>query len=467
MTNPNSDLLNFIHIPAVEGADTDTDKDKIDNLFTQLDDRGVDNLVLYFHGGLTPRAVAESSAKLMFNKFGTATRHTISPIWETGGGETLQSIISKHVDLPIVNRLIKWVRSKADTRQETESAVLSPEVENAESTESWLEPLSEAELDFIEAELVKEFQADLDQDLDFQTEVSMASEETIQNHFNELNNDITLEMEPIDDSEGTLEFGALLDLPRLPFRLAGVTRRVIGRERSGRGHGSKATIIEELVREFSAGAVKSLWDDMKKRAQTMWHMPTRGEFKPAEYFLFKLAELKKKKPDLAIDLIGHSAGSIVIAHFLAAADFEHELTFRNVIFLAPAATMDLFHDEIVTYPQRFQRFRMFTMNDMREQEDNIEFNNIEIYNRSLLYFVAGVLETEVDQPLSGMHRYMTSQEPFNDYKLKRINRFLNENDRLALAGEPTGGGGETDATTHGGYYAEAKTLATMADMFNA
>jgi hypothetical protein len=97
------------------------------------------------------------------------------------------------------------------------------------------------------------------------------------------------------------------------------------------------------------------------------------------------------------------------------------LKIRNVIFMAPACTSALFLDEIVRHQERFAAFRMFTMNDQFEKDNHL----VEIiYERSLLYLIAGILESKDDTPIAGMMRFSTGAPPFDSADLNQAKTFL-------------------------------------------
>src|SRR5260370_7462767 len=97
--------------------------------------------------------------------------------------------------------------------------------------------------------------------------------------------------------------------------------------------------------------------------------------------------------------------------FETAASANLSLKIRNLILMAPACTSELFYQEIVSHPERYKQFRMFTMDDAFEQSDHLLSV---IYNRSLLYLISGILEPEeVDSPIAGMLRFATTALPFN------------------------------------------------------
>ncbi len=212
--------------------------------------------------------------------------------------------------------------------------------------------------------------------------------------------------------------------------LAATTYRILVRYWHGRQHGFYPTVVEEVLRElYVASAGRWIWGAMKNAAKDMFRSNAGQknlDLHVGLYLIQRLAPL-----NLPINLIGHSAGSIAICELLAAAALENlRLPIRNVILLAPAATSDLFLNEIVSRPERFGRLRMFTMHDDYESKDILVPY---VYPRSLLYLVSGIMEEKADTPICGMQRYQTAAKPYDDSNLAAIKGFLQKEDRLVLS----------------------------------
>jgi hypothetical protein len=238
--------------------------------------------------------------------------------------------------------------------------------------------------------------------------------------------------------------------------LAKVAYAVILRFVRGRDHGLYPTVVEEVLRElYLADFGAWVWSGMKDVAGAMWatnQAPINDDAHVGSYFLDKLAAYQKSNPGLAVDLIGHSAGSIAICQmFRAAAHRGIALSVRNVIFLAPACTSELFHQEIVSHPQRFAAFRMFTMSDAYESKDQLVPG---VYTRSLLYFISGVLEQEADVPLAGLQRDLSEKPPYDAANLISIATWLQDAGKNRIVLSVTSGstpGLISASTTHGDF----------------
>jgi hypothetical protein len=225
-----------------------------------------------------------------------------------------------------------------------------------------------------------------------------------------------------------------------------------------RNHSFYTTVFEEILRRIYVSDVGEwVWSGMKTTAQEMW-LPNdnlQGEKQRAgRYLLEGLAKLHKDQ-GLEIDLIGHSAGSIAIIEMLDAIERDFpDFRAHNVVFLAPACTLRRFVDGIVRKPQRFKRFRMYTMKDELETRDPLVAGIKPLYPSSLLYFISGVLEDSSDTPLAGMHRFIRTQDPFTDLDpYGEAAKFLKDGDRIVLSKTDAnaGHGLRCDSEHHGGF----------------
>ena len=256
----------------------------------------------------------------------------------------------------------------------------------------------------------------------------------------------------------------------LAKRAARVLFRVVRRFRVGRDHGIYTTVFEELVRELYLAAVGGeTWQIMKKEtADTFLSTPSRP--RAGELFLRKLAELGDDRPNRIV-LVGHSAGAVFVNNLLDAtreareggrlpADFK----FDGVVFLAPACTFSKFASILPKDGEAplFGQFRMFTMDDVHERTNRLVSV---VYPRSLLYFVSGVVERELDgagafdMPLVGMDRYYWRDEAARDAyaelgpEIKSVRDFVHAGMRAVWSPSSTDSpaGFRADAISHSGF----------------
>jgi hypothetical protein len=88
-----------------------------------------------------------------------------------------------------------------------------------------------------------------------------------------------------------------------------------------------------------------------------------------------------------------------------------------------------------------------------------------IYPRSLLYFVSGLLETTVDEPLVGMQRYLSEDQIFTAAEFPAIARshafFADFRDSLVWAPDTLGDGTLSQSAKHGDFDDDADTLKSL------
>jgi hypothetical protein len=184
--------------------------------------------------------------------------------------------------------------------------------------------------------------------------------------------------------------------------IASIVLRVLSRIHDGRDHGKYVTFAEEVLRELYVDKIgRTVWWDRMK-GDTADAFNTGDEF-GGTVFLRALHDQLPASGAPRITLIGHSTGAIYIGNFLkAAAQWAPDQHF-DVIFEAPAATHDFLAAVLEEHASRIDRIRAFAMSDARERDDVLV---PVVYPASLLYFVAGLLEGEPDQPLIGMQRFL-------------------------------------------------------------
>ncbi len=147
--------------------------------------------------------------------------------------------------------------------------------------------------------------------------------------------------------------------------------------------------------------------------------------------------------------------------------YHGKLPIRNVIFLAPAVTSQLFYTNMLKNQSEFGDLYMFTMPDKLERQDAVlaAVNSLlaVVYPSSLLYVVSGILEEEVDLPLLGMLRFNTGTSPFDSQKLQKVRDYLLTPGKRRLTmsaadGPVPVGQLASRATSHGAFSADGPTL---------
>jgi len=185
--------------------------------------------------------------------------------------------------------------------------------------------------------------------------------------------------------------------------VAAIVIRSIRRSRRGRAHGGYLTVVEEVLRELYVDKLgrEVWWDRMK--GDTADAFREGDEYGGTAFLAALRAQQEAGKTLPKITLVGHSTGAIYICNFLRAANRMLPSVKFNVIFEAPAVSHDVLAQTVAQQGAMISSFRSFGMSDASEQDDDLVPI---IYPASLLYFVSGLLEHEVDLPLVGMQRFL-------------------------------------------------------------
>ncbi|OLF54786.1 peptidase C1 [Pseudomonas chlororaphis] len=219
---------------------------------------------------------------------------------------------------------------------------------------------------------------------------------------------------------------------------------------------------------------KAEWDEMKEnglRATT----DAAGGARVVAKALARLAAA-----GVEIHLVGHSAGSILLAPLvqylvskgtvsggpLARSQLKGlETKIASCHLWAPACTVKLFRESYLEpiRDKRIQKFGLFTLTDQAERDDNCA----SIYNKSLLYLVSDAFEDRVriplirpdGEPILGMEHFVESE---NDVA-KLFGAGSNADWVRAPNNLPMGHQGASDARHHGDFdNDEATVRATLA-----
>ncbi len=143
---------------------------------------------------------------------------------------------------------------------------------------------------------------------------------------------------------------------------------------------------------------RAAWNDMKRSA-AIANTPDGGLTQLANALQSLLIQL----PTLEVHLIGHSAGSLLLGPMIANLQ-RRRLTIKSAHLYAPACTVAFANEHWLPHAGEFSAarakfpLRVHALTDLREQDDKV----IEIYRKSLLYFVARGIEEERPAPLLGM-----------------------------------------------------------------
>ena len=195
------------------------------------------------------------------------------------------------------------------------------------------------------------------------------------------------------------------------------------------------------VESLLAPAGSALWSEIKSRA---WATSDGPESGVQTLFRCLAKSSVAREHRLRVHLVGHSAGSIVLAALidrLAA----REWAFESVTFLAPALSVATFEERVAPWIQarRVRRLRQFHLADAIEQRDGTARAALG-YGRSLLYLVSEAFEGGRSTPILGLDRDFPA----------RLRTHRNVGVHIAP-------GPASSATSHGAFDDDALTLASV------
>jgi hypothetical protein len=224
--------------------------------------------------------------------------------------------------------------------------------------------------------------------------------------------------------------------------------------------------LEPLVREYAG---KLHWDQMKHTALEATNLDDGA----ARLTLDRLVGLMKRDPSIEINLVGYSAGAILLAPVVQLLTASDRVTsgpmkgrrgfgqhIESCVLWAPACTSDLFHQTYYRAMQlrRIRRFMLFTLTDKAEQADGCAG----LYRKSLLYLVSNALEEQPRVPSEPDGTAIVGMEKFvRQYpELLALFRRRSGSARWVLAPNTAGGrsGGQSTARHHGDFDDDAETL---------
>ena len=230
----------------------------------------------------------------------------------------------------------------------------------------------------------------------------------------------------------------------------------------------------DSLQERIARIGKSIWSAMRKSAwRNSQAVLDNGGVGAAVLVKRHLDDLFRRLAsdgftDVELHVVGHSAGSIFLCEMFAArlltgveGTQDSALRASSVQFLAPALRRDRFRDEMLE-ALGSSRFAMYTMSDERERDDNCG----PTYRKSLLYLVRQALEVKRRTPLLGLER-----DVLDDARLRSAfgiaavgagtpviaSEHVSSTRHIFWSREPDGSA-VTNATSHGGFDDDARTL---------
>ena len=210
-----------------------------------------------------------------------------------------------------------------------------------------------------------------------------------------------------------------------------------------------------IERAGRALGVEKIWSSMKRSAERASQEPDGGAALVAKHLNDFIG--KHAADRIELHAVGHSAGAIFHAHFLAeiASSFPN-LKFGTLQMLAPAISVAAFKNLVIPVcPGSVAEVVVFTMSDNLEREDNV----VELYRKSLLYFVSHSCEPSVGEPILGLEKSL--REDYDLVDFFELNRFVPRAHKSCVIFSKTvsvDGREASQATTHGGFDDDSSSM---------
>jgi hypothetical protein len=180
----------------------------------------------------------------------------------------------------------------------------------------------------------------------------------------------------------------------------------------------------DTLLEIAGRKIQQLWREMKANARLAsapWSKPIDASAPGVTAFISHLKAYYAANSDLEVHLVGHSAGSVMLAG-VAERLVAEGIKIESLQLMGGAISIDEFlHDigkHLVGVPGSDNQLKRFTAYDLRE---SYELDDVcpgpptpAVYHKSLLYFVARALEPDPGQhekPMVGLAR--TIAQPLN------------------------------------------------------
>ncbi len=439
-------MTHYFHIGkdgSFEGSgDFHTSPEELQTMVSNLTRPAIDIVI---HGGLVSEEDGMDSARHFINSYQPTNNELMFVIWETGPLETLKQNLGTVLGRSALKFSLKVVRKLFTKKFKPGFKSVSSDYEKVLSddkiNQNLIEALTEQRLE--KASVQIEISQDID-DLIFSDPVLMKE----------------LEQEQLLYDSQTHRKGLIKVL--LLGMIKDVVVQSIIRFASGTHHQIIPTLIEELVQALYVDEFgKGLWNAMKHKSSNMFEADVLQE-RTGVALLRHLDTLYRGQSEdekIEINLIGHSAGSIVICDLLDhMAGHYPNLKLNNITFIAPAVAAERAVVSLVKNQTAFNKFRMFTMSDELEKKDDCKA----IYPASLLYLISGVLENRDDTPIAGMMRFYDNDKFIDQEGVAEWKAFILQDSHLALSVNTDASDGfKTNSRSHGGFGHEKETVKSI------
>ena len=214
-------------------------------------------------------------------------------------------------------------------------------------------------------------------------------------------------------------------------------------------------VIETAARALQGPRI---WGGMKSSAEHAMDPPgPSGAINGgAHYTATKLKTFCDSNPsEIELHAVGHSAGSIFLAHFVATARALGIPSFKTGNLLAPAVRVDTFKDKLldaVGAGKGIDKLCIFTMFRDFERKDNCA----DIYRKSLLYLIYYALEDRRKTPILGLEESLRSDPDLK--KVLGLDGSTADGEVVWSRSQGDTGRSASTSESHGGFDDDAPTM---------
>lgn len=190
----------------------------------------------------------------------------------------------------------------------------------------------------------------------------------------------------------------------------------------------------DTLLEGAGRNIRSLWQEMKLNSRAASSPLKVAPAPPTDQpgvtlFIQELKAARQRHPDLEVHLVGHSAGSVLLATALKRLIAEG-IEVESLQLMGGAIRVDEFIEKVVSELRgapggsgQLRRFTAYDLTDQSELDDTCPGPPVEVYHKSLLYFVARSLEESTgnfEVPMVGLSKAIPKAYPMPDGTIRPL-----------------------------------------------
>ena len=230
--------------------------------------------------------------------------------------------------------------------------------------------------------------------------------------------------------------------------------------------------VDRMVERTAKSKLRWVWEEMKENAEkASTPLPRNYRKLPVDDLpggSLAVARLKdylaeRPKQPTEVHLVGHSAGSIFLAHLLERL-VQAKIPVASLTYLAAAVRTDTWIDLVLPHLKdgAVGKFASFGMNPVRELDDVCGAHGVAIYHKSLLYLVSKALEKprnaqETEVPLVGMAHFAETEVDGTSF----VDAVRGIDGSLVWSPNATPPQSRSDAAAHGAFDDDIATMTSV------